>query len=76
MIADLTSNQYYGGLNRRFDRRVRLLHKLGFKRIANEFGAFYAKPFRRFSLQKRYIPAAVLSHAQDRAFYEQVRYSL
>ena len=30
-LFDLTSNQYFGGLNRRFDKRCRLLVRLGYR---------------------------------------------
>lgn len=29
-LNDLTSNQFYGGMNRRFDKRAKRLRKLGF----------------------------------------------
>ena len=37
----LTSNQYYGGLNRRFDKRASLLRKLGYKYVATQFGGMF-----------------------------------
>lgn len=33
---ELTSNQYFGAINRRFDNRARQLGKLGFKYLRNE----------------------------------------
>lgn len=30
-MRNLTSNEYYGGLNRRFEKRANLLRKLGWK---------------------------------------------
>ena len=48
MIAHLTSNEYWGGLNRRFDRRAKLLRRLGFKYETTEYGGVFvrAKPWR------------------------------
>ena len=60
----LTSNQLYGGLNRRFDRRASLLCRLGFKyvAIAEKIAAFQrAYPFGRSAI----IPAAMVMHATN-----------
>lgn len=39
----LTDNQYYGGLNRRFDKRFALLYRCGFKRHS-EFPELLIRP--------------------------------
>lgn len=69
MIAHLTSNEYWGGLNRRFDRRAKLLRRLGFKYETTEYGGVFvrAKPWRT---KKEAIPAAVVSLADKRAWVE------
>ena len=43
LIVNLTSNQFYGAINRRFDRRITFLSRLGFKHVINEFGAFMVR---------------------------------
>jgi len=45
----MTSNQFYGALNRRFDNRARLLRKLGFQyRYVEEIGrAVFSRKGRR-----------------------------
>lgn len=67
---DLTSNEYYGGLNRRYDRRAALLRKLGFTYVTNEWGAFFT---RRGLGKFTPIPAGVVGHADYRAFIDRLR---
>ena len=66
--ASLTSNQYYGGLNRRFDRRAALLIRLRFKYVAGEHGAAFVRP--RLCRPANSIPAALLSHIDNRAWFD------
>lgn len=62
-LSKLTSNQYYGGLNRRFDKRVAMLHKFGFLVTTNEFGRFYYRP-RLWKMGNEYI-AATFIHSSN-----------
>ncbi len=39
-MKDLPSNQFYSGLNRRFERRAKLLRRFGFKYRAVRLGAY------------------------------------
>lgn len=79
----LTSNQHYGGLNRRFDKRAALLRKLGYKYVAinvkavagietnsRDSAAFFVR-FRRPS-----ISAAVLHFADKRSWLDVLRSAL
>jgi hypothetical protein len=67
-MYNLTSNQYYGGLNRRFDRRARLLTRLGF--VSNLVETDLRVFTRTRHARKVNIPAAVLTHADNRAWHE------
>ena len=72
---ELTSNQYYGGLNRRFEKRSRLLRKLGFEyKRSEELGMAYfvRKTFRH---KRSVLTAAEVTHADNRAFVDAVRFS-
>jgi hypothetical protein len=40
---DLSSNEYYGGINRRFDRRSKLLRKLGYTYTTTQYGAMFTR---------------------------------
>jgi hypothetical protein len=70
--AELTSNQYWGGLNRRFDRRTRLLMRLGVQ--CN--GQGWLSNGRKWDdAQQTRIPTWVMSnqfvmHANNRGFRE------
>ncbi len=72
--AELTEQQYYGGLNRRFERRAALLRKMGFRYIWTEVapkvttGGFSRSQFGRV----QYIPAALVAHAGARAFHAEL----
>lgn len=73
MIAGLTSNQYWGAINRRFDKRVARLARMGFKRITNEFGSFFARGIIRTNGKNQIIPAILLSAADNRLYYERLQ---
>ena len=75
MVA-LTNNQYYGGLNRRFDKRARRLLARGFRyqQVEGMNMAVFAR--RRSSRKLAAIPAAVLHHADNRRWIETLRTSL
>lgn len=73
----LTSNQYYGGLNRRFVKRQRRLLSIGFKYVPTEHGAMFIRPARYYVTKKMLgIPAALLHHADNRAFWDVVQWQL
>lgn len=64
----LTSNQHYRGLNRRFDRRAALLSRFGFKyrQVAQGLAAFTRVRFGR----EMNIAAPVLMHADNRTWQD------
>ena len=65
-VSDLTSNQYYGGLNRRFERRAAVLRRFGFKyRCVAEGVAVFDRA--RF-VKVQTITAAEVMHADGRAW--------
>lgn len=73
-LSELTSNQYWGGLNRRFDNRVRLLHRLGihYNQRANAWPSKRTK----YNLETRAMAPAwnmtaqFIMHADHRAWNE------
>jgi len=67
----MTNNQYYGGLNRRFEKRARLLRKLGWVYTICELypvGLFTRRSW--CPNKQRAIPAAVLHYADNRAWHD------
>lgn len=40
-IYTATSNQYYGALNKRFDKRAKLLKRMGYKYTRTPYGAMF-----------------------------------
>jgi hypothetical protein len=69
-MTDLTSNQYYGGLNRRFDKRAALLRRFGFAYEVVGQVAIFSRTRR---CRRSEVPAALLSHADKRAWREALR---
>jgi tryptophanase len=79
-LQSLTSNQYYGGLNKRFDKRAALLRRFGFsyQRPAHacrpgesvSVGVFVRAGRRR---DWDAIPAATLLHADNRAWRDTLK---
>ena len=68
--ASLSSNQWFGGLNRRFDRRARLLRRLGYRYATTPLGAVFV----RGSVSRlESIAACVVMGSDNRAFLEAVR---
>ena len=71
----MTSNQYYGGLNRRFDNRAKLLRRLGFS-----YAQIDDLGFAVFTRKRRYkvanIPAVVLHAADRRLWHDTLRSAL
>jgi hypothetical protein len=68
----VTSNQYYGGLNRRFDRRVRLLSKLGYKYTRTQFGGMFVIDRHSYIIS---IQACLVMSGHNRDFLVAVRFS-
>jgi hypothetical protein len=81
----ITNNQYYGGLNRRFDRRAELLQRLGWKYVICNCDEFPERSSRTASLAVfrrtrrgmcRIIPAATVIHADRRSWIDLLRSAL
>lgn len=71
-MQSLTSNQHYGAINRRFDRRAARLKSLGFRyeRI-EQFGiAVFIRGTREIDVKKTTIPASTVAHADNRSFID------
>ncbi len=77
-LDKLSSNQYYGGKRRRFQRRAELLKRLGFTyenpRVALYEGKEVDCPVAVF-IRRKYgkvfaIPAVALHHADKRAWFD------
>ena len=68
--AAISSRQWFGALNRRFDRRARLLRRLGYKYTRSPLGAVFV---RGFGHRLESISAAVVMSAQNREFIDSVR---
>ena len=68
--SEISSNQWYGALNRRFDRRARLLRRLGYRYTFTPLGAVFV---RGFGHRLESISAAVVMCALNREFLESVR---
>ena len=73
-LFHLTSNQYYGGLNRRFDRRAKQLRRFGFKYVrVEEFAiAIFVKgrPDCAYAKKKNRLTACFVMNADNRAYAE------
>ena len=75
-MKTLTSNQHYGGLNRRFDKRAKRLARMGYTyERTDELGqAFFIPPV--LNWRRRYttaIPACFVHAADNRTFWEMVK---
>ena len=70
-MAELTNQQVYHGLNRRFRNRATLLSKLGWKYAHSNGVAWFQKNDGVWRLRK--IQAAVLFHASNRVFFDALR---
>jgi hypothetical protein len=62
-MNNLTSNQYYSGLNNRFEKRLRELTRMGFKTDHVEF----TKHFPRMSVNRSFM-----MHADRRAWRDKL----
>ena len=65
-INDLTSNQYYKGLNNRFDNRVKKLLKLGFS--YNKERVAFKNPIWSELSPNAYISTSTIMHCDKRHF--------
>jgi hypothetical protein len=70
--SQLTSNQYYGGLNRRFEARQRRLRKMGFLYVCNEIKGAPANfiKYRKWSANARVISAQTVLVAENRVYFD------
>lgn len=70
-IYDLTSNQYYGGINRRCQNRLELLRKIGFEYDAEAHGWFHPRGDR---VRKGWrMPMCMIQHADKRSFFDTLK---
>lgn len=67
---EMTSNEFWGALNRRFDKRVKLLRSLGFKRHQEPGcpGAYVRE--RRVMRSMCYIDIGTIMYANNYVFRE------
>lgn len=75
----ITSNQYYGALNRRFEARAKLLKRFGFKyeRLESHAIAIFTRPSTRHTGRPPVtIPAAVVMHAPRRSWLDTLDHEL
>ena len=63
----MTSNQYYGGLNRRFDKRAWLLRRFGLKYCTTDFGAVFSDGR---TYKPRFVQAGIVMHAGKHAWFD------
>jgi hypothetical protein len=66
-LSDLTTHQYYRGLNRRFDRRARQLARMRFKYAAGR------ARFERGGWHAAYVTTSAVMHADRRAWFDILR---
>ena len=73
----LSSNQYYGGLNRRFDQRAKRLASVGYRYERIE--AYGIAVFCRntdYERKLRTIPASAVMHADRRSWIDLLKQNL
>lgn len=70
-IKELTSNQYYKGLNNRFDNRVKKLKSLGFS-FDNDEKFFYQKT-NYAGIKLRRVDLTFIMHADKRAWDDKIK---
>lgn len=68
-INQLTSNQYYRGVNRRYDKRVKRLLSIGFRFVHNEFGSFLVKGTGQ---KPRVLANTFIMAASSRQYYDRL----
>jgi hypothetical protein len=67
----MTSNQYYGGLNKRFDTRFALLHKCGFRRH-DEFPELLIRPNGTNPKSAHRITTDLVMNASNRVWIDHI----
>jgi hypothetical protein len=79
-MKSLTSNQLYGGLNRRFEKRAALLRKAGFRYciiVPGVAGFVHKNAMSREHFPTKWgksvIPAATVHHAKTECFWDAVK---
>lgn len=66
---NITSAQFYGGINRRFDRRVKRLYRLGYRlHSVPEFGIALMAKSNIHDRKNSSIPNAIIMHADNAAY--------
>lgn len=71
-INDLTSNQYYKGLNNRYDKRITKLKKLRFK-LDRDSMQWHIGQFREFEVKLgRYMSNEFVMVADNRSFNDKL----
>ena len=63
----MTSNEKYGGLNRRFDKRAKRLIRAGFRYEHTEYGGMFCK---RRGGRVRALAASLVMHVDNWAFWD------
>jgi hypothetical protein len=70
-LADLTSNEYWGGLNRRFDRRISILAKCGIRNVGGTGWASRREVWTDGQRKPYWVMSAqFVMHADHRAWNE------
>ncbi len=64
-ISELTSNQFYGGLNRRYDSRVKRLRQMGL--VYNQTGNCWSKKYRKGTIDN-----CLVAQAHNRCFIDYI----
>ena len=72
-LKSLTSNQYYKGLNNRYEKRLKKLISLGIK-LNREFMLWHkSKDFNNiYAKNHRYMTNEFVMHSDDRAFNDKI----
>jgi len=72
-LRSLTSNQYYKGLNNRYDKRLKKLTKMGLK-LNREYMLWYrTSPITQSDIKNhRLMSNEFVMHADDRAFIDKL----
>jgi len=71
-LQSLTSNQYYKGLNNRYDNRVKKLKKNGFS-LNREYMTWYKRSFNMTDLKNhRLMSNEFVFHSDNRSFTDKI----
>lgn len=70
-LDGLTSKQYYRGLNRRFEKRAKILRRFGYQYTLTEYNvAVFVYPYR--GRRPLCVAASFLLHADNRAWFDRL----